>query len=302
MPPASFEAAPANATAAAAISGAIALVAMMSLRRARGTTLAAPAAWAIVAAAVFAAVEAMLAVRGEWEGTLGASLMRYAAATGSCCPIMAVLGAKRPQDRGWQWVVLSLWIVLLVPAGQAWAAGAGEGFEPALIWQALITFLIAIVLMNYGPTRHVAAATVFIAGQLGLLAPYLMRDHVSAVDATAFRLGGLVFILLAAAGALWPAFTQRFQGVPRTAPNSLARFQQRWLSFRDAWGAFWGLRVLHRINESAELSGWPVRLQWTGFVAADEAAPAEIDDRVAGQIEQTMDSLLRRFERAEQEF
>jgi hypothetical protein len=73
---------------------------------------------------------------------------------------------------------------------------------------------------------------------------------------------------------------------------------ERWLAFRNGWGAFWALRVMHRINETAEASQWPVRLTWGGFASADEHRDATtLDDRVTTQIEQTMDSLLWRFER-----
>jgi hypothetical protein len=77
----------------------------------------------------------------------------------------------------------------------------------------------------------------------------------------------------------------------------MAPFDQRWLAFRDGWGAFWALRVMGRVNESAERSGWPVRLGWHGFTSIDGTAPPEIDERIAAQVEQAMDSLLRRFER-----
>jgi hypothetical protein len=54
-----------------------------------------------------------------------------------------------------------------------------------------------------------------------------------------------------------------------------------------------------RVNESAELSGWAVRLTWRGFTPTDGTAPPEIDERIAVQIAQAMDSLLRRFERVD---
>jgi hypothetical protein len=292
MPLAYFDAMPAHAAVAAGLGGAIAGVAMLALRRARGTTLAAPAAWAVAAAAVYAAVELALAVNSGWEGTPGASLARYAAAAGSCCPIMAVLGAKRPQDRGWQWVVLSLWVVLLVPAGQAWAAGVAGRFAPSMIWRGLVVVLVALVPLNYSPTRHAASALAFTAGQIGLLAPFLAPNQTPADDAAVLRVGGLLFVLLAALRALWTSNA-------RTSPAwpSGDRFQWRWLNFRDGWGAFWGLRVMNRVNETAELSGWPVQLQWRGFVGTD-GKTAAINEHVAIQIEQAMDSLLRRFERA----
>jgi hypothetical protein len=81
----------------------------------------------------------------------------------------------------------------------------------------------------------------------------------------------------------------------------LAPFTQRWSNFRNGWGAFWALRVMHRINETAELSQWPVRLAWGGFAFTEEHRHvATLDASVAAQIQQTMDSLLWRFERRDQ--
>lgn len=272
---------------AAALALAIAGAAARGWTLLRGTTLSAPAAWATGAALAVAAVEAWLARSGD-DGSLGGSLIRYAAAAGSCCPIVAVLGAKRPQDRGWQWVVLSLWIVLLVPAGQAWAAGAGGRLEPSLVWRGVLVALIAVVLLNYGPTRRGGAAIAFAAGQAALVAPYLAPAQVDDVAAGGWRLAGLS-VILAATGLAWSA----------RAPAAGDRWQARWLAFRDGWGAFWGLRVLHRVNETAELSRWPVRLRWSGFAAVEGDAEPEVDDRLAAQMDQAMDSLLWRFERSE---
>ena len=74
----------------------------------------------------------------------------------------------------------------------------------------------------------------------------------------------------------------------------------RWLNFRNNWGAFWALRILNRINETAKLSHWPIQLTWSGFVPtepADLTAIATLDDPTRAHITQTLDTLLRRFER-----
>jgi hypothetical protein len=84
--------------------------------------------------------------------------------------------------------------------------------------------------------------------------------------------------------------------------DPLRAVDRRWIRFRDGWGAFWGLRILQRVNQTAALSGWPVRLEWVrGFVpasgqSAEEVASATVKPPV-DHIEQTLDSLLRRFER-----
>lgn len=268
---------------AAGLALAAAAAALVLWRRALGTTLVAPAAWAVAAALAVAAVEAMLARQPELSGTLAASLWRYAAAVGAFCPLVAVLGAKRPQDRGWQWVVLSLWAVLLVPAGQALAAPTGNRLELFAAWRLVLWGLAAMGLLNYLPTRHAVAACLAACGQVGLLAPQLLG--VSGDDEAKWRLGGVAALLLA-----WALVGLRR---PKSSPatTDLEGFNARWLNFRNAWGAFWALRVLQRANQTAEAANWPVRLEWTGFT------PAPLDAATANHIDQTLDSLLWRFER-----
>ncbi|MCC6493417.1 MAG: hypothetical protein IT424_10380 [Pirellulales bacterium] len=315
-----------------AIELALAIAGALLFRRVRSTTLAAPAAWAAAAALALAAGDAWLAWRGRGVSSLAASLSRYLTAVGTFCPLMAVLGAKRPQDRGWQWVVASLWIVLLAPAGQALAAPSGLRLELFAAWKLMLAALVCMTLLNYLPTRFALAALLFAGGQAALLAPFL----VNAADGQQWRLGGLVAIAASAlaAAALYrqashraapaaspPAFSlsdgpspaaRRRTAIanrrspapvtPAAAPSPLDSINQRWRSFRDAWGAFWGLRIMQRINQTAELSSWPVRLHWgNGFEppsSSNDSRPApEIDAAVVAHIEQTFDSLLRRFER-----
>ena len=300
---------------AAGLAAFVAALAAAGWRRARGTTLAAPLAWAVASAAVLALVEGALAWNGAAIPTSTASLLRYAAAVGTFCPLMAVLGAKRPQDRGWQWIVLSLWIVLLVPAGQAWASRTGGAFALAPMWRLMLGALIALGLLNYLPTRHAFASAMIAVAEMGLLEDYFTAPS---SDSATHRLGGAA--LLAVAAVRITGSTRR-RGLIAEAPNSaalpddqLTPFTQRWLAFRDGWGAFWALRILHRINETATLSHWPVRLQWNGFGPVEATPPhdphrplvtpqsairdPQSEIPPSAHIQQTMDTLLRRFERA----
>jgi hypothetical protein len=280
----------------AGLAAVIATVGFIAFRRLRGTTLAAPAAWMVVASIFLATVEVVLALQGDEAELFTASLWRYAAAVGSACPLMAVLGAKRPQDRGWPWIVLSLWVVLLVPAAQAVAGRSAQQLELFTAWRLLLGALIAMSVLNYLPTRHAASALLFATGQSLILWPYLSgRD-----GSPTLRFMGLGAIAATALLALYRVSRFAHEAEPPTWP--LATQNRRWRAFRDGWGAFWGLRVLQRVNQTAELSRWPVRLEWWNGLVVSDGDAAEgvmaVDRQTIEQIEQAFDSLLRRFERA----
>jgi hypothetical protein len=289
--------------AAAAVAAALATVAAFGAWRVRQTTLTAAATWAAAAAAAIAAVEGGLAARGVPDGSLAASLWRYVAAVGALTPVVAVLGAKRPQDRGWQWVVGALWLILLAPAGQALAASSGSRLELVAAWRLLAWCLVGMGLLNYLPTRSAAAAVMAAVGQALLLAPYL--GWPASEQGGAWRLAALATLLAAAAYGAIMAPRFRNPEHPLAAGDRLQRANARWAALRDGWGAFWALRIQQRVNQTAELSGWPVRLDWwKGFVplkgaGSGEASSEPLRDATLAHIEQTLDSLLRRFERIE---
>ena len=269
----------------------IAVAAGLGYRRLRGTTLAAPAVWAVASGLAIVAVETYLSWRGNGVSPLAASLWRYSAAVGTFCPLMAVLGAKRPQDRGWQWVVLSLWVILLVPAVHTVTSSSGARFELFAAWQLLIGSLIGMGLLNYLPTRYAAAALLFAIGQSLLLKPYKFDVSNELLD----HQTGIIGISAAAAYVHGSSKVRRDSAIDGERNGlRLSFFNARWFAFRDGWGAFWGLRVMQRVNQTAELSGWPVRLEWwEGFTPMDET----LDAQTAAHIQQTLDSLLWRFER-----
>ncbi|QDT00487.1 hypothetical protein [Adhaeretor mobilis] len=285
------------------IASAIALLLLYGTRRAAGTTLAAPLLWGALSASVLGLVELTL-YSLEGISPLGQSALRYLAAAGTFCPLMAVLGAKRPQDRGWQWIVLSLWVVLAIPAIQSLLTGAGSQLELPGIWKGFLGILIVMGLLNYLPTRHWMAALPFACGQCLLLAEYLAPGRLSGKPLE----GGLqpttwsYLLILAAAVIVWlQSLKERslqIEEVPQA--EMLAAQLRRWLKFRDGWGAFWTARLMARVNQTAEIQNWPVRLWPSGFKAVDESQPVEVTEELAASIKKTLDALLWRFERVEE--
>jgi hypothetical protein len=248
-------------------------------RKWRGTTLAAPYIWVMISAASLGLL-ACAEIRGE--ESLRMSVARFIAAASTLTPVIAVLGAKRPQDRGWQWIVLSLWVIVSWPALQAMANPAGPRLELFMPWKLFIVALIIVGMLNYVPTRNSLANVFVITGQCILFSGFLGLPQPN---------GGL---LLAVVFFITAAI---FIAILRTASPLKSMFMpehtERWLQFRDAFGAFWGLRILQRVNETAGLRNWPVRLEWTGFEQVEDAE--EITPAQQAEIEQTLDTLLRRF-------
>jgi hypothetical protein len=235
-----------------------------ALLRVRGTTLVAPAVWALAALAAVTSVETALAAPQANSPAASAGIYRYLAGVALCCPLLALLGAKRPQNRAWGWIVLSLWVVLALPALEAWLFQRGR-FElsGARAWFLLILIVTAAV--NHLATRYALSAGLVSLGQVLLMAEFLPAP----LTGTASPHAALAcFAAAVVAGWLVPS---------RTA-DAVDRV---WLDFRDAFGLVWSLRVQERLNDLAAAQSWPVRLTWRGFARLKanegEAAPSAPD-------------------------
>jgi hypothetical protein len=257
-------------------------VAFYGKKRLSGTTLTAPCLWVAISALCLAVLAIAEVLHTSDQSTIGMSAMRFAVAASALCPLIAVLGAKRPQDKGWQWVVFTLWLVLIWPAGQAVVNPAGPRLEIFAAWRLFLWGLIMMGPLNYLPTRHWIAALLVAAGQLILFGEFLrILEH-------------SVWQLPAAVGCfLLAAMTVALQSPTRAnGERPFPEQSQRWLSFRDSFGAFWGLRIMQRVNETAAVRAWPVELTWSGFEKVKEETDMET---VAAEIDHALDTLLRRF-------
>jgi hypothetical protein len=260
-------------------------------RRLRGTTMIAPWAWAVIATVGVTVVEVLAGVGSTDAGRVEPA--RFAAACLTFCPSVAVLGAKRPQDSAWQLIVLALWIVLALPAVEAWLRGTA--IEVHVVRGAFLAILIFVGWFNHLPTRFAAAATTYAAAQIALFWPYL--PLLPNVDSPWLGLIGLGLILLSALLLRVSAIVFHQAAAP------LAELSNAWRDFRDWYGAVWSLRVIERMNASSRMYDWPVILEWDGFAwrRSDGAQPAsrELTASHREGIEQALRSLLRRFVSAE---
>ena len=245
-----------------------------------GTTLIAPWWWACGSLWAVGSGEVLLALAAGDAVPAWQPHLRYALAVTTLLPLMAVLGAKRPQDRGWQWVVLSLWVVLNLPVAQAVIYVSREPVVLHPAWGWFLAGLVLLGIANWIATRYWSAALLAAAAQMLLLADQLPW---SLVAASPWRPVAALALGVTAIG-LWARKLPRVDRVPvgnLPVDNGLVgrSLDRVWLDFRDLFGALWSLRVAQRVNAAAEMYDWNVRLGWGGFRAigplAATAAPEQ---------------------------
>ena len=105
----------------------------LSGRPLRGTTLVGPWLWGIISAAILTLVS-LAAMPLLSDNFALSALLTYAAEASTLCPLVALLGARRPQHSAWQFVVATLYAILLVPAVQGGEAGGWIVIDAPWSW------------------------------------------------------------------------------------------------------------------------------------------------------------------------
>ncbi|HUY89306.1 MAG TPA: hypothetical protein VMV10_11275 [Pirellulales bacterium] len=274
----------------AALLGALGgIVLARAAKKLQGGTLFSPWAWSCFSLAALTAAEAAVAISGAPATSIFVAHVRYLAATTTVAPLIALLGAKRPQDRAWQWIVASLLALLALPSLKAWAFDGGPP-SPHAAWRWLLTAILTAELLNFAPTRFGLAAGLLVLGQFIELAAYLPGF---------FRpLAGWdpIWGLALPVAALLVAWLAAWRKKPAAEP-----VDRLWLDFRDAFGALWALRVAERFNASAAQYGWHVWLAWGGLRLSrddrlpDHAIVGPLAPEVRQGMHQALKSLLWRF-------
>lgn len=243
----------------------------------RRTTLIHPLSWAIAAWTVW-----VLALLLSIMDSATAILARYAALCLTGCAGVAVLGARKPGAMAWNFVVLALLVVLLLPL----AEGLGElHLEPLRI--IFLAGTLAVGLLNYLPTR---LATVMVCLAIGCTVELLLFANMASARPTLDRAAPFTRLLLALAPlAAWQRL--RAGRVVESEGDGI------WQRFRDRYGLVWGQRVREQFNNAATHAGWPVRLSWRGFRI--QSAEAILETREQEEIVATLRALLKRFEDVE---
>jgi hypothetical protein len=265
---------------------------------ARGTT-AVPAAWWAGGAALAFAVESAVRASGGLTDPASQASARLAVAAFSLCPIMSLLGAKRPQHGVWQFIVASLAGIIALPAASAALVRPGSPPDVHALQRWFMLALVLVAAMNFAATRHGVAAMLVAVGQLILMRQFMpfvdsLKQQGAALDAVAAWLVATGGIVAAGQSWLWPA-QQRVVGSElasrRGGGADLAAFDAAYLALRETLGAAWTLRIAERFNAVAESRGWPCRLRFDGLHVGGDP-----DDREwRGDALRTGRALLRRF-------
>lgn len=273
----------------AALSMAFSLAALVVIFRSLiRTTLAAPVAWAGLAIAVVGAIESAT-LWFDWHTDWRLPPLRFAAAVLMFCPVMSVLGARKPHDWLWQWIVLSLWGVLIMPAAEVAFIRPGRDLEVHDLRGWFLWVLLLIQLVNYPPIfRFGWAAWIATFCQGVLLADYL--PMIQASPTSEWRIGAIVVLAVAAVGVASQIHRKR-----RPAGSDF-QLQRAWCEFRDLYGALWAMRLAQRINAAAAICEWPIRAGLGGFSNAETGEPLEeLPQEFADPFRKNVRNLFRRF-------
>ncbi len=241
----------------------------------RRTSLLASIYWAMlswvawVAAAVIAMGSSAPATRASW----------YLALCLTACAGVAVLGARRPGVGPWNFVVLALLGLELLPLAEALVKGGSLRLDGVRAMPVAAALVVGI--LNYVPTRLAPAVILLLVGCASFTAWIVSPGSDSDVPFY-LRAGCLALAIVP-----WVAFASLRQ---RTTASE---FDRLWLDFRDRYGFVWAQRLRDQFNRSAFHSGWPVFLSWEGLRLLVPASPPLPDLQTAALT--TLQALMRRF-------
>jgi hypothetical protein len=233
----------------------------------RRTTLQHALAWSTAAWLAWAALIVL-----DHSGPATVATTRYLALCLTGCAGIAVLGARAPIAGPWNFVLLGLLMVLLLP----WVENVLLGrplLDPLRLVFVIAT--LAVGVLNYLPTRLGGTVLVLAVGcgvELKLLLETLGEESSEAWLVHVSR--GLIPV------ACWLGWV-----MARKVPGA-SEFDRHWLAFRDRFGLMWGQRVRDQFNRAANNAGWPVWLRWTGLDGGTNETKEMVD---------TLQIMLKRF-------
>jgi hypothetical protein len=247
----------------------------LALRANRGTSLLHALIWTLVAWLSWG-----LAFLCDDLERAGMQPGRYCAVCLTGCAGVAVLGARRPHVFAWNFVVLGLFTVMVLPLMETRFIGTHPVDGLRIFFMA---GTIAVGILNYLPTRLAPAALLLMligAGEITLL---YASDSLSKVPSFGAR---MVFdlLLIVVPWLAWICLARR------TADRS--DFDRLWLNFRDRWGLVWSQRIREQFNHAAQNAGWPVKLAWHGLTQEKDEPPAADEEKFVEMLQKTLQRFL----------
>jgi hypothetical protein len=246
----------------------------------RYTSLFAAIQWTLIAWFGWGLV---IASRLAWPGRDDSSAA-YLALSLTGCAAVAVLGARRPQVTAWNFVLLALLAVDLLPVAEGFISGGAP--DLGMLRVICVAGTVAVGVVNYLPTRFALTAIL-----------------------VALAAGAHILLIASDSSPKWPLPVEKSAAfeisiVPWVALGTMRRrigvrseFDAVWLDFRDRFGFVWGQRVREQFNNSAVHAGWPVILRWQGLRLVKGAALP--DPKAQVDMVQTLRALLKRFQAEE---
>jgi hypothetical protein len=246
---------------------------VLAWRANRRTSLAHAVHWAFAAWTAWGVAMTL----GE-TGRAGFDPLRYVALCLTGCTGVAVLGARRPHVAAWNFVVLGLLAVMLLPLVEELVLGTPSLGGLRIVFLAAT---LAVGVLNYLPTVIAPAAFLFgIVCGMECVLLFASDIELPAAVIHLVHISWLIAMLLAF--GLW-----------RRTPHATFLLTKMWLDFRDRYGLLWGQRVREQYTRSAANAGWPGRLYWQGWLLREnERLPTELEARA---MIETMRALLTRF-------
>ena len=265
----------------------------------RGSTAVPAALWSATASAVFAITTLQQATEDPDIATLG--IHRVVVAAFSVCPVMSLLGAKRPQHGVWQFIVATLAAVLALPVAAAVLIRPGSLPDLHILGRFFLPVLVIAGWMNFVGTRRAVAATLVAIGHFGLIWPLL--PGIQLADALPQATRDLAAVSCMTSGGLLALYQTLFtrsrrlsvlaDGVQLSSENAefVRHVNACFFAFRETLGAAWTLRLAERFDLMATQRGWPVRLTFHGVRLQKESQGSNWQPDAA----RVMEALLRRF-------
>lgn len=263
--------------------GATAAILALALLRLRGTTLVSPLAWSLAAVSSIAIAEVVLFFPPMPGVTSWQSLVRYVAGTLTLLPAISLLGAKRPQALLWNYIVASLWVVLIMPAAEVLLLKPQQTFEIYAFGPWMIAGLIFYTAIHYAGTGMTGTGLLAAAAQTLYLGEYLPLSTFREIGQATILPSMLLF-----SAAFWGAACV-------SRKDKRDEFWIMWSTFKCAYGTAWALRIIQRLDELQARHDWTVRLGWYDVQLVHEGATPEQIRADRKALARAFRSLMLRF-------